>query len=52
MPFILVGIILLIYPGYFLNVTDHPLFTPAISFGLLLLLVGNFVMYRMVNFKY
>src|SRR5262249_46240929 len=51
-PFVLVGIIMLIHPAYFLDVRDHPLFMPAISFGLLLLLVGNFVMYRMVNFKY
>jgi tight adherence protein B len=52
MPFVLVGIILLIHPAYFLDVRDHPLFMPAIGFGLLLLLIGNFVMYRMVNFKY
>jgi tight adherence protein B len=52
MPFVLIGIILLIHPAYFLAVKDHPLFTPAICFGLLLLGFGNFVMYRMVHFKY
>lgn len=52
MPFILIGIILLIYPAYFWNVRNHPLFMPAIGLGLFLLACGNFVMYRMVNFKY
>jgi tight adherence protein B len=52
MPFILILIIHAIHPAYFGSVSHHPLFVPAIVFGLLLLACGNFVMYRMVNFKY
>jgi tight adherence protein B len=52
MPFVLVLIIQLIHPAYFGNVRDHPLLMPAIVLCLLLLACGNFVMYRMVNFKY
>jgi tight adherence protein B len=52
MPFVLILIIHLIHPSYFGDVRYHPLFVPAIVLGLLLLACGNFVMYRMVNFKY
>jgi tight adherence protein B len=52
MPFILILIIHVIHPAYFSAVQHHPLFVPAIVLGALLLTCGNFVMYRMVNFKY
>jgi tight adherence protein B len=52
MPFVLILIINTIHPSYFGDVRHHPLFMPAIGLGLLLLACGNFVMYRMVNFKY
>jgi tight adherence protein B len=52
MPFILVLIIHFIHPAYFGNVRDHPLLMPVLVLCLLLLACGNFVMYRMVNFKY
>jgi tight adherence protein B len=51
-PFILVGVIHLIAPDYFAVTKDSPIMTPAIVFGLFLLVVGNIVMYRMVNFKF
>jgi tight adherence protein B len=52
MPFILILIITIMHPAYFGDVRHHPLFVPAIVLGLLLLACGNFIMYRMVNFKY
>src|SRR5262249_10480860 len=52
MPFALVLIITALNHRYFLDVSDHPLFQPALIFCLLLLGCGNIVMYRMVNFKY
>ena len=52
MPFILILIVLLMYPAYFLDVIDHPLFMPVVVLSLLLLACGNFVMNRMVHFKY
>jgi len=52
MPFVLFLLISLLSPDYFTSVQDHPLIPPAIALGLLMLLIGNFVMYRMVNFKF
>ena len=50
-PFILFGIISLIFPAYFMDVRDHPVIVPVLIVGLLLLAIGNIVMYRMVHFK-
>ena len=52
MPFILFGVISLMSPQYFGSVRDHPIILPAAIFGLTLLLIGNVMIYRMVNFKY
>ena len=52
MPFIMVGIITLLSPDYFRSVLDHPIIVPAVVLGLGMQLVGNFMMYRMINFKY
>jgi tight adherence protein B len=52
MPFILFGLITVINPPYFAEVADHPLIVPALVVGLLMLLIGNVIMYRMVNFKF
>jgi tight adherence protein B len=51
MPFILFGGISLISPGYFGEVRDHPLVAPALIYAAISLLIGNVIMYRMVNFK-
>jgi tight adherence protein B len=51
-PFLLFGLILLIAPSYFVEVRDHPLVAPALIYGAVSLLLGNIVMYRMVNFKF
>jgi tight adherence protein B len=52
MPFILILIVQTIAPTYFSEARLSPLFLPAVGLGLMLLACGNFVMYRMVNFKY
>jgi tight adherence protein B len=52
MPFILFGGISLISPGYFAEVRDHPLVAPALIYAGISLMVGNIIMYRMVNFKF
>jgi len=52
MPFILFGGIGLISPSYFGEVRNDPLVMPALIYGGLSLLLGNIVMYRMVNFKF
>jgi tight adherence protein B len=52
MPFLLFGVISLLSPDYFTSVQNNPLIPPAVAFALTSLLIGNVVMYRMVNFKY
>jgi tight adherence protein B len=51
MPFFLIAVVSLISPGYYGDVISHPLLLPGVTVGLVLLIAGNAVMYRMVNFK-
>jgi tight adherence protein B len=51
-PFVLFGMITLLSPDYFMAVRHHPIIPLVVGLGLFLLLVGNIVMYRMVNFKF
>jgi tight adherence protein B len=52
LPFALFLIINFISPAYYSSVRGSDLLQPAIYVGLLLLAVGNVVMYRMVHFRY
>lgn len=52
MPFALFGLVRLIAPSYYGDVWDDPIFRMAIAVGFVLLVIGNFVMRRMVKFKY
>jgi tight adherence protein B len=51
MPFVIFGVISLLRPDYYYSVRDHPIIMPALIVGLILLGVGNIIIYRMVNFK-
>ena len=51
LPFVLILIINLVNPKYFGDMAGNPLLVPAAVVGLSLLALGNFVIYRMVNFK-
>ena len=51
-PFILFIIISLLAPDYFVSIKDHWITLPATILGLLMLLIGNVILYRMVNFKF
>lgn len=51
MPFCLFGVISLMNPAFYGGVARSPIIMPCVVIGLLLLLVGNIMMYRMVNFK-
>jgi tight adherence protein B len=51
MPFLLFGIITLLQPDYFFSIRNHPIAMPALVLGFFMLGVGNFIIYRMVNFK-
>jgi tight adherence protein B len=50
-PFILFAVITLIAPDYYFGVKDHPIAQAALILGALLLVIGNGILYRMVNFK-
>jgi tight adherence protein B len=52
MPFALVGIISVISPTFFAEVRNSAAIEPALIYAAVSLLVGNIVMYRMVNFKF
>jgi tight adherence protein B len=51
-PFVMFGIINLINPRYYGDVWGSPYLNLAALTGALLLITGNFVMYKMVNFKF
>jgi tight adherence protein B len=51
MPFLLIAIVSLVSPGYYGEILNHPFIMPAFVVGFILLTMGNFIMYRMVNFK-
>jgi tight adherence protein B len=51
MPFVLFGVVTLLRPDYYLGVREHPLIMPLLAIALMLLLVGNVIIFRMVNFK-
>jgi tight adherence protein B len=52
MPFILFGIVSLISPTYFDEVRQSEFVGPAILYAAISLVLGNIIMYKMVNFKY
>ena len=52
LPFIVAGALLMIAPRYYTEVWDDPVFMPVVIFAVCLLLVGDYVMYRMVNFRF
>jgi tight adherence protein B len=51
LPFALFVIVYMISPAYFAEIRGSPLLVPAVIVGFALLAVGNFTIYRMVNFK-
>jgi tight adherence protein B len=51
LPFALFVIVYMISPAYFAEMRGSPLLVPAVILGFSLLAVGNFTIYRMVNFK-
>jgi tight adherence protein B len=51
-PFVLFFLVNMISPAYYGAIRTNPIVEPAIYLGLLMLILGNMIMYRMVNFKY
>jgi tight adherence protein B len=51
MPFLLFGVVTLLQPTYYTGVSGNPIFMPSIIVGLIMLFLGNVIIYRMVHFK-
>lgn len=51
LPFLLVGVINLVAPTFYTDVSSDVVFWPVLGFGCFLMLIGIIVMYRMVNFR-
>lgn len=51
LPLVFAAVMMLINPDFFLKVKDDPLFWPLLSVGFCLMVMGQFVIYKMVNFK-
>jgi tight adherence protein B len=51
LPFIIYFMLNVISPTYFASLKGHPILMPAVVLGFGLLAIGNFIIYRMVNFK-
>jgi tight adherence protein B len=52
MPFVLFAVVSLVSPAYFGEIHHHPIVVPALIYAGLSLIIGNIMMYRMVNFKF
>jgi len=52
LPFVVAGVLFVIAPRFYAEIWDDPLVRPALLSAFSLLAVGNYIMYRMVNFKF
>lgn len=52
LPVVLFGLIKLISPGFYGEVWGEPIFRYAMVLSIVMLVIGNFVMRRIANFKY
>jgi tight adherence protein B len=51
MPMVFAGAVAFLRPDFFTSVLDDPLFWPMVAGGVVLMLIGQLVIYKMVNFK-
>jgi tight adherence protein B len=52
MPFVLFAVVSVVSPAYFGEIRHHPIVVPALIYAAVSLIIGNIMMYRMVNFKF
>ena len=52
LPWFLFAVLLVIAPSFYGDVWGHELIKPMLGFGVVWATIGDFIMYRMVNFKY
>ncbi len=51
MPFFVIGVVNFLVPQFFRDVSNDPLFIPLFALAGVLLVIGEIVIYRMVNFR-
>ena len=51
MPFFVIGVVNLLVPQFFRDVSDDPLFIPLFALAGALLVIGEIIIYRLVNFR-
>ena len=51
LPFLVAGAVMVMNPSYFMAVSDDPLFVPYFVTAFVWMMIGNFIMWRMVNFR-
>ncbi len=51
LPFIVAASVMAMNPSYFMAVSDDPLFVPYFVVAFVWMMIGNFIMWRMVNFR-
>ena len=51
LPFLVAGAVMVMNPTYFMAVSDDPLFVPYFAAAFVWMMIGNFIMWRMVNFR-
>ena len=51
LPFLVAASVMFMNPSYFMAVSDDPLFIPYFVAAFVWMMIGNFIMWRMVNFR-
>jgi len=51
LPFLVAGAVMALNPSYFMAVSDDPMFVPYFVAAFVWMMIGNFIMWRMVNFR-
>ena len=51
LPFLVAGAVMVLNPTYFIAVSDDPMFVPYFAAAFVWMMIGNFIMWRMVNFR-
>ncbi len=51
LPFLVGGAVMFMNPSYFMDVSADPLFVPLFVAAFVWMMIGNFIMWRMVNFR-
>lgn len=51
LPMVFAAVMVFLRPDFFANVIDDPLFWPMVAGGVMLMVIGQIIIYKMVNFE-